>query len=83
MTLKDTLQQLRGDRSYYQIAQAYALAKDGEAPSRRDRYELTVRRAMEHPETAKWETLRLIFQAMGVDAETALAIAAASRSKAE
>lgn len=83
MTLKDTLQQLRGNRSYYAIAQAYALAKDGEAPSRRDRYELTVRRAMENPDTAQWQTLKTIFKALGVDIETAIAIAAASRSKAE
>ena len=76
MSLQDTLQSLVGDKGVYEIARAYALAKDGKPPARSDKYALAVARVLENPDTAQWKTLKVLFETLGVDAEAAIAAAA-------
>lgn len=73
--MKDILEQLKGDRSVYELAKAYAHAK-GETPTRPDHYASTVKRILHDPQGAKWESLSILLAALGLDAEAALRIAA-------
>lgn len=74
--LKQTLEQLKGQKTDYWVALQYALLKDGERPERPDKYLRAVQRIFANPETAQYGNLVLLFRVFGVDIETAIAIAA-------
>lgn len=74
--LKETIDSLTQGKTLYQLSQAYGIAKDGHAPVRGDKYSSAIKRILEDPDAAKWESLRPLLAALGVDAETAIAIAA-------
>jgi hypothetical protein len=63
-------------RNLNQLAIAYGIAKSGEKPDRQDKYRNTLLRIVEKPEAASWENLSRFLRVLGVDAETAIAIAA-------
>ena len=77
--LKDTIAALAEAQgiSTYKIAQHLA----AEVPSptgsdRPDRMASTVRRVFADPESASWGSVRLVLEALGVNADAAIAIAA-------
>jgi hypothetical protein len=63
-------------RNLNQLAIAYGIAKDGEKPQRQDKYRNTLLRIVENPDSSSWENLSRFLRVLGVDAETAIAIAA-------
>lgn len=74
--LKDTITVLAQGHSLYKLSQAYGIAKDGHPPKRGDRYSSAIKRMIENPDAAQWESLRMLLKVLGVDAEAAIAIAA-------
>lgn len=81
LDLKDLLEQLQGDRSPYDIALEYAQLKDGQRPTRPDRYLNTVRGILNNPEGARFQNLARVFEVLGVDIRAAIAIAASQKIK--
>lgn len=75
-SLKDTIAALTQGKSLYSLSQVYGLAKDGAPPERGDQYSSAIKRIIADPDAAKWESLRPLLAALGVDAEAAIAIAA-------
>lgn len=75
-TLKQTLADLKGDRTLYWVALEYAKLKDGEIPERRDKYLRAVRRMLENPGASQLDNLKHLFKVFDVDIEAAIVIAA-------
>ncbi|MEA5447970.1 hypothetical protein VB780_05275 [Leptolyngbya sp. CCNP1308] len=84
MSLKDAIAGLAeaSGTSAYTIAKHLAEAKPSDS-SRPDSYGSTVRRVLNNPDKASWENLKLVLEALGVDAEAALAIAISAATKAK
>lgn len=83
MELKRLLTQLKGDRTIYDIAAAYALAKDGTVPARKDRYGAAIEQMLQHPERSQWENVVRLFGVLGVDILQATEIAARQKLSEE
>jgi hypothetical protein len=73
--MKELLEKLKGDRSIYELAKAYAAAK-GESHPRPDHYASTIKRILAEPDKARWDSLKPLLQVLGLDAEAALEVAA-------
>lgn len=81
MDIKDLLDKLSQDKNLNQLAIAYAIEKDGEVPSRQDKYRSTVEKILNNPANSKYRSVHLMFKALGVDIEAAIAIAATQKIK--
>lgn len=81
MSLKPIIKNLIGERSIGDLAAAYAIAKTGSIPKRRDLYWSTVKRIIDNPDEAKFSTIKLFFNTIGIDIEAAIAIAANANAK--
>jgi len=90
MSLKNAIATLveTSSTTNYQIAVhlgQHKPPKPGKKQSDRpDSYGSTVRRVLDNPDQATWENLKLVLDALGVDAEAALefAISAAAKARA-
>ena len=76
MSIKESLAKLSEGQNLNQLSIAYAIAKDGEVPARQDHYRSTVQKILNNPDGSRYESVRLLFQALGVDIKSAIAIAA-------
>ena len=86
MSLKDAIADLEraSNVTGYQIAVHMAKHKPENPNKKSDRpdaYGSTVRRVLAEPDKATWENLRIVLDALGVDAEAALTIAISSAAK--
>lgn len=77
MAIADTLNELltASGKTIYQVAQEYERLRDGEIKTY-NRYYRTVEGIFNNPGRAQSENLFRVFQVFGVDAESAIAIAA-------
>lgn len=84
--LKSALEDLvKADgRNFNQLSVAYGIAKEGKEPARSDQYRNALKKMVEQPEKATWQSLTLFLGVLGVDAESSLtiAISAAARARA-
>lgn len=74
--MQELIQRLAQGHSLYQLSKAYGKIKDGTEPTRPDAYGSTIKRIIAEPDKARWESLKILLLALGVDGEAAIAIAA-------
>ena len=77
MKTKEVLAKLTEGKSVNELARAFGHAKEGEDFNKRqDFYRKTVERLLDNPGNSRFESVIWMFQALGIDIESAIAIAA-------